>query len=114
MLRSIHKRPSARHIQPMGFLGRLEATRTPTMGKARKGTRPTMSLTVPTVTQLPGDCADRASTYSATRGTNMATERPASDHASQDELRVLIPLTRRLCCSLAPSVMTPLYSTTVS
>src|SRR5215211_6834787 len=114
MLRSIHKRPSARQIQPMGFLGRLEATRAPTKGNARKGTKPTMSLTVTTVTQLPGDCADRARTYSTRRGTHTATERPASDHASQDELRVLISRTRCLCCSLAPWVTTPLYSTTVS
>jgi hypothetical protein len=89
MLRSIHKRPSVRQIHPMGFLGRLEATRAPTKGNARKGRKLTMSLTVPTVTQLPGDCADRARTYSTTRGTNIVTERPASDHASQEAARVL-------------------------
>jgi hypothetical protein len=34
-------------------------------------------------------------------------------HASQEAAQVLIPPTLRLCC-LAPSVTTPLYSTTVS
>jgi hypothetical protein len=34
---SIQKMPTAKQIQPMGLLGRLEAIRVPTMGKARKG-----------------------------------------------------------------------------
>src|SRR5215212_5039600 len=113
MLRSIHNRPSARQSQPMEFLGRLEATRAPTIGKASNGTKPNMSLTVPTVTQLPGDCAARARTYSATRGTNMTTERPASNHASQDAARMLIPTAPR-SCSLASSATNLLYTTTVS
>ena len=34
----IQMTPTARQIQPMGFLDRLEAIRAPTKGKARKGT----------------------------------------------------------------------------
>jgi hypothetical protein len=44
----------------------------------------------------------------------MTTERPASDQASQEAVRALIPLTARSCCSLASPVTTPLYSTTLS
>src|SRR5687767_500282 len=113
MSMNIHKKPSARQIQPMGLCGRLEAIRAPTIGKAKKGTKLNRPLTVSTLTQLLGDCADRASTYSAALAKNMATETPASDQASQEATRVLIPPTPRPC-SLAPSVTIPLYSTTVS
>jgi hypothetical protein len=37
MAKDIQNRPEMRQIQPIGFLGRLEAIRPPTMGKARKG-----------------------------------------------------------------------------
>src|SRR5215203_2717440 len=50
---------------------------------------------------------------SATPLTRSATESTTSDQASQAAERVLIPPTRRPC-SLAPSVTTLLYSTTVS
>src|ERR671914_161405 len=114
---SIHKKPAVRQIQPIGFWGRLEAIRAPTRGKARKGkkiTRPPMSPPVPHVL---GDrvagAAYKDMMVSATLAKNMATERPASDHASQAAARVLIPPTPR-SCSLAPSVTTSVYSTTVS
>src|SRR5215218_6633643 len=113
MPRNIHNKPSVRQIQPMGLWGRLEAIRAPTRGKAKKGTksnRPPMLRLAP---QLLGTGAERASTHSATLATNMATERPASDHASQEAARVLIPPILRPC-SLLSSDTTPLYSTPVS
>src|SRR5215207_778307 len=104
---SIHRTPTTRQSQPMGFLGRLEAIRAPTRGKARKGSTKTNTLLKPPVPQVVGSCTDRVSTYSTTVAMNMATERPASDHASQEAARVLNPPTPRPC-SLAPSVTTPL------
>ena len=38
-MRSIQKSPTDRQSQPIGLLGRLEAVRAPTMGKARKDTK---------------------------------------------------------------------------
>ena len=38
---SIHNRPAARQSQPTAFLGRLEAIRAPTSGKAKKRAPPT-------------------------------------------------------------------------
>src|SRR5829696_2417326 len=105
---TIQKMPTARHIQPMGLWGRLEAIRAPTKGKARKG-KTTMSTALsPPVPQELGGCTDRVAMYSAADAADMATERPASDHASQAAARVLIPPTPRPC-SLAPSVTTLLY-----
>src|SRR5918997_1448218 len=114
---SIQKKPAVRQIQPMGFWGRLEAIRAPTRGKARKGkkiSRPPMSPPVPHV--LGGRVAGAAykdMMVSATLAKYMATERPASDQPTQAAVRWLIPPLLR-SCSLAPSVTTPLYSTTVS
>jgi hypothetical protein len=56
---------------------------------------------------------ERARTYSAILATDMATERPVSDQASQVAVWVLTPLIFGFC-SLACSVTTSLYSTTVS
>src|SRR5215210_8400398 len=97
----------------MGFCGRLEATRAPTMGKARKSKKLTVSPTVPTVNQSPEACADRGRASSTPVATNMATERPASDHASHAAARALI-LPAPESCSFVPSVTIPLYRTTVS
>jgi hypothetical protein len=95
----------------------LEAIRAPTRGKARKGkkiTRPPMGPAVPHV--LGGRVAGAPSTdkmVSATLAKNMATERPASDQASQEEARVFaLPSSRSRRC--VPSATTPLYSTLVS
>ena len=52
---------------------------------------------------------ERARTYSAIPATDMATERPASDQASQDATRVLIP-----SWLFDPAGTTPLYSAIVS
>src|SRR5919199_6281069 len=104
--------PPARHIQPMGLEGRLEAMRAPTKGKARKGNRKIKTRLRPPVPKELGGCTDRVRKYNTTVVTNMVTERAPSDHASQGA-RVLTPPTPRPC-SLAPSVMTPLYSTAVS
>src|SRR5919199_3080301 len=105
--------PPARHIQPMGLEGRLEAMRAPTKGKARKGNRKIKTRLRPPVPKELGGCTDRVRKYNTTVVTNMATHRAASDHASQETAWVLLPLTSRLCF-LAPSVTTLLYSTTVS
>src|SRR5215208_983430 len=109
---SIHSKLSASKIQPMGLCGRLEAISAPTRGKARKDTKLSVSLTVPTVPQLLVDCAEGARKYNMTFATNMVTESAASDQASQ-AVRVLIPPTPRPC-SLVRSVTAPLYNTTVS
>src|SRR5215218_9281008 len=95
MVRSIHKKPSARQIQPMGFSGRLEAIRAPTIGKAKTGTKTNRSTTVRLAPQLLGTCADRARKYSVMLATNIVRERPASDHASQAAARDLILPTPR-------------------
>ncbi len=107
MLINIHKRPSARQIQPIGFWGRLEAIRAPTTGKARRDKKISVLPTVPTVTQAPGDRADLRSTSSAAPAMNIAKDRPASDHASQ-ERAPLLPTPRPR--SLASSATTLLYS----
>src|SRR5215211_2965730 len=109
----IHKSPSARQIQPIGFRGRLEATKAPTMGKARKSTKVTASPMMPTMVELSGNRADPARKSSTPTATNMATQRPANDHASKEAARVLIPPLIR-SWPFVPSVTTPLYSTTLS
>src|SRR5215217_8591596 len=81
----------------MGFRGRLEEIRAPTSGKMRKSTPPNRLPTVRLTSQLLGTCAGRMSIYSGTLATNMATQRPASDHASKKATRVppspgLVPL----------------------
>ena len=55
-----------------------------------------------------GGSTDRVRKDSTTVTTNMATERPARDQASQAAARRLIPPTLR-SRSLAPAVTTPLY-----
>src|ERR671921_142347 len=84
---SIQKRPEIRQIQPIGFRERLEASRAPTMGNARKD-----SMMVATA---------------------IIKQSPASDHASQEATRPLVLLTSG-SGTLALSVTTPLYSTTDS
>src|SRR5215207_3245187 len=102
--------PAARHIQPIGLLGRLEAISVPTKGITRKGNRKTNTMLGPPVPQLEGGSTFRVRKYNTTVATNMPTERAPSDQASQAPR--LIPLTPRLR-SFAPSVTPPLYSTTV-
>src|SRR5918994_1127086 len=90
---SIQKSPATRQIQPIGFRGCLEAIKAPTTGKARKGTETNRSPKPKPSPQLLGRFADLTRTDSATLATNMATERPASDQASQAVARVLILMT---------------------
>src|SRR5215212_1327652 len=115
MLVSIHRRPSVSKIQPMGLRGRPEAINAPTTANAKKSTWPNRPTKVRLTAQLLGTCADRASTYSGMPAKNKATDRAASDHASQEAARVLIPPTSdpRSLRSLVRSDTTPLYSTTV-
>jgi hypothetical protein len=94
----------------MGFRGRLEAIKAPTIGKARKGTKTKKPLALRSAPQLSGTCADRASNNSGTLATNIATQREASDQASQAAARGLIPPTP-LSRSPDPSATAPLYST---
>src|SRR5215217_3479611 len=108
----IQMMPTARHIQPIGFLGRLEAIRAPTRGKSRKGSTKLSTPLAPPVPQLPGGCIEPVAMYSATDAAAMINERPASDHASQVAARWLTLASPR-CCSLAPAVITPVYRTTV-
>src|SRR5215210_7903322 len=95
---NIQNRPAARQIQPIGFSGRLEAIRAPTRGKARKGKKITSELRAPAVPQvLAVEGCGAAPTYkdetvSAAPTTNMATERAASDHASQAARALISPL----------------------
>src|SRR5215208_2682794 len=92
---SIQNRPAARQIQPIGLLGRLEAIRAPTSGKARKGkkiTRPPSALAVPhSLEGCVAGASGKDRTVSAPPPTNMAPESAASDQASQAAVRRLIP-----------------------
>src|SRR5215211_4236919 len=99
--------PAARHIQPMGLLGRLEAIRVPTKGITRKGNRKTNTMLGPPVPQLEGGSTFRVRKYNTTVATNMPTERAPSDQASQAAR--LIALSPRLR-SFVPTV-TPPHST---
>src|SRR5829696_6142215 len=109
----VHKSPSTRQSQPMGFSGRLEAISAPTSGKTRKRACPSRLPVVRSVSRLRATWVEWASIHSATLPTNMTTERAASDHASQEVPRELI-LPTPCSCSLVPDVTTPLYSTIVS
>ena len=106
-------RAVAQSTQPTAFLGRLEAIRAPTSGKARKKAPPTRPPTPRSALQLLGRSALRARNHSGIVATNMVKVRPASDQASHAEARVfaLAPTRSRL---LVPSVTPLLYSTTVA
>src|SRR5215208_2155080 len=115
---SVQKRPATKQIQPMGFSGRLEAIRAPTIVKARKGARINRLPMAPPEPQSLESCAAGAVTYkdkmvSMAPATNMAPERQASDQASQEEARVFaLPTSRSRRC--VPSATTPLYRMLVS
>ncbi len=81
--------PEARQIYPIGLLGRLEAIRAPTMGKARKGMGINRLPTRPPVPQVLGGCADRVRMDKAMVAANRASQRAASDQASQEAVRLL-------------------------
>src|ERR671921_2882061 len=98
----IQNRPATMQIQPIGLSGRLDAIRPPTTGKARKGEKISRLLRGPVVPQSLGGCvagpAYKDRTVSAKLSKNMATERAASDNASQEGVRPLIPLPPVACC----------------
>ena len=88
--------------QPIGLLGRREATIAPTIVLETTPRRKVKSRgPVP------------VSTVNATTQVTKTTVRAHSDQASQEAARKLIPPMPRPY-SLAPSVTTPLYSITVS
>src|SRR5918998_6196462 len=82
--------PMDRQIQPIGFLGRLDAIMAPTTGKVRKGSREINWPLSPPVPQGLGASTDLAGMYNAIVAANKANERPASDQASQVAVRLLI------------------------
>jgi hypothetical protein len=109
MAMSIHTKPFARQIQPMGLCGRLEAIRAPTRGKQEDQ-------------QATYGAAD-AQTAWVLRGTGEDIQRDAGYEHSHRETgkRPCQPgggagayPTDPCTCALAPSVTTPLYRTTVS
>src|SRR4028119_1868057 len=85
---SVHNRPTARQSQPTAFLGRLEAIRAPTSGKAKKRAPPTRLPTPRSALQLLGRSAPRARNHSGMVAKNRTKVSPASDHANQVEARV--------------------------
>src|SRR5215210_1314102 len=105
-MESIHKRPTARQIQPIGFLGCLEAIRAPTRGNGMKGTRKMNAALPPPVPQVVGGCTDRVRIYNTTPAAHRTSESAASDQASQVATRA--PPSPRPCC-LAASITALLY-----
>src|SRR5215212_4077845 len=93
--------PPVKQIQPIGLLGRLEAIRAPTVGKARNGSRKMSTMLRPPVPQLEGGCTDRVRKYNTTVATNIASERAPSDQASQAAPRGLILAAPRPCSGLS-------------
>src|SRR5919112_3641966 len=91
--------------QPIGFSGRREATRAPTVENAKITTERHAVTRADEVGAL-----SEARRKARAMATKVATQ---TDHASQEAVRRLIPPNPRPC-SLAPAVTTPLYSITVS
>ena len=95
----------------MGLRGRLEATTAPTIGKARKSTKLTVSSEV--ADGAPGEGAGRGRVLSTLAAIKMATESTANDHASHAVAPFLVP-PAAVRCSFVLAVTTPLYRTNVS
>jgi len=76
----------------MGFPGRLEAIRAPTIGKGRKGSIAHNGVLMPPVPQLLGDRTGRVEICRATAARNKTTQNAASDQASHEVARMLILL----------------------
>src|SRR5215203_5785203 len=102
--------PITQKIQPIGFSGRCAPTRAPTVTKdsAKTPTTAVLEMLRSSGISAGGLMARKmkASATSAAHNTHI-------DQATQEEARALIRLVPRPC-SLASSVTTPLYSTTVS
>src|SRR5918995_263914 len=88
---SVQIKPTARQSQPTAFLGRLEAIRAPTSGKAKKRPPPASPPTLTSAFQPLGMSALRARNHSGKAATNTAKVSPASDQASHVEARVCPP-----------------------
>src|ERR687897_807779 len=113
-LKSTRARPAASEIQPMGLVGRRDATRAPTSVKSRATARKMKgTFAVPQTPALSTTRVGPFRTRSTVDAESSATDIRPSDQASQEAARVLIPLTPRPCF-LASSVTTPLYNTTIS
>src|SRR5215213_3843706 len=95
-------------IQPIGFWGRREATRAPTVGYTSSSI--VKSTSKPKNNSLAGIRGVRS--LSSTPSSVRATETAHTDHANHAAERALILPIPRLCW-LAPSVTTLLYSTAV-
>src|SRR3712207_5270119 len=104
-------RPPAQKIHPMGFSGRREATKAPTVVNVRasKGRR-TMK---PRLGKIRSEALRNPNPSTPPPKVANGKENAHMDHAIHMAVRCLIPPTTR-SCSLAPSVTTPLYSTIVS
>src|SRR5215212_4330164 len=104
-------RPMVEKIQPMGLLGRWEATMAPTTAKISSMAKVRITSSAPKFRTLRSvRPAVRDKVYPPTK---RITEITTSDQASRVAVRVLIPPTLR-SWSIVPFVTTPLYSTTVS
>src|SRR5687768_14631321 len=105
---SIQNRPAARQIQPMGFSGRLDETRPPTIGKESKGKK---SASSPARPDGGSSAVSKVAEASAVLATNMATHRPASDQASQAAARrlTLSDLSALLSCPFGHNITLPDY-----
>jgi len=104
--------PTARESQPIGFFGRLDAIRAPTIRKGRKGSIAHTGVLMPPVPQLPGGRTGRVAICRMMASRNEATPKQASDQASQEAMLALFPLAPCSIC-LVSSVTALLYSITV-
>jgi hypothetical protein len=77
----------------MGFPGRLEAIRAPTIGKGRKVNMAHNGVLIPPVPHLLGGRTGRVTICRAMAARNKTTESAASAQSSHEVARVLIPLT---------------------
>src|SRR3712207_2380139 len=96
----------------MGFSGRCEAIKAPT---TENDTVQMAKMTIPSseIKKIsPRVCSLRRARIKFAAAS--ATHSAHSDQASHAATRALILPSPRPCCSLAPSVTTPLYSTTIS
>src|ERR687898_475039 len=113
-LKSARARPAASEIQPMGLVGRRDATRAPTSVNPRAVVRTKKGTFA--VPQTPGPSTTRVGLFRTRRTADTesrATDNKPSDQACQEVARRLIPPTPR-SSTLASSVTTPLYNTTGS
>ena len=102
------RRPSALESHPMGWAGRREAMRTPTVEQLATII---VLRNANSKTGAPG--CDRFSARNTRPSAVRTRERAHTDHASRAEASGLTLPPPHPCCSLAPCVTTLLYSTTI-